>query len=133
VAPTLLNRDETMPKLNTDQADCGAKWLVSNRNYEPGIEGFRTSQPKFLYRVKKGPSIFTSRNNAQHEKHDVVVWKWVLGNTHGAAWEDGHRYSIEAILAAENGDKIRYYGPLPEEVAECVSLLMDADVTVPGR
>jgi len=72
---------------------------------------------KGRFQIEHIPSIFMSRNGMQ----DIVVRKEVLPpHSHGALnAEDGRRYDIVLILAAEDGQVLRnYMGAIPTEVTQ---------------
>ncbi|WP_373031660.1 hypothetical protein [Sulfurovum sp.] len=64
------------------------------------------------YMIKKGPSIFTNRNNASIKLDDVSIFE--SGKDHGVKFEgEEGRFCTIARIAAEDGDFIRSYSKLP--------------------
>lgn len=61
------------------------------------------------WRIKRSGSIFTFRNG----KEDV----WIsVENDHGAKEADGKYYSGAMVLAAESGEVLRHYVPVPKDL-----------------
>lgn len=59
--------------------------------------------------IKRRASIFTSRNGKEDVRIDVE-------SDHGGKEADGKRYSGVQVIAAESGEMIRNYGPVPEDI-----------------
>jgi hypothetical protein len=71
------------------------------------------------YRLTSHQSIFTSRNNAEQQLHDIVLqrqsgrWSSLEG---GARGKDGHMYVTAAVWAKEDLAVIRQYETIPSEI-----------------
>lgn len=80
-----------------------------------------TTQPRFVefgkdkYLIRRGPSIFTSRNG----KQDCVIKKRnnATYGAHGAREDDGKLYNIVKIIACESGELLRDHEEIPADIS----------------
>ncbi len=80
---------------------------------------FFVSKNGIRYRITSRPSIFTDRNNARQQLHDIVLQKQSRGYSEGGGkYEDGNRYITVAVWAQEDLAVIRHYEKLPPEISE---------------
>jgi hypothetical protein len=80
---------------------------------------FFVSENGQTYRITSHQSIFSGRNNAEQQNHDVVLQRqWCGWSEGGAICEDGHRYVTVAVWAKEDLTVIRHYETIPPEIDE---------------
>lgn len=70
------------------------------------------------YLIRRGPSIFTNRNNAAVKKQDCFISKRcpTPAYQYGSREADGARYNGIARLACESGEFLRSHEALPPEI-----------------
>lgn len=67
------------------------------------------------FRIVKGPSIFTNRNNAS----DVTIYE--SGHCNGTRFEgENSMFAVIAIISSETGSIIKKYGPMPK----CINVVL---------